>query len=218
MPDAGMNDYERLVATLSRFEHEAKQRPFTLGEALDSLDGSAYALIALILAIPFVQPLPLGPVTMLGGLTFLALGWQMWRGRLSPVLPQKIRKVEMSEKSWRTLGNVCLKIVRFCHKFTKPRLYGLVEGRQGQRIGGMILMMAGALMAIPFGVLPFNNSLPALAILFFCFGDMESDGLMTVIAFGWIVLTILYFAAFFIGLYFLGNEVFEYLKFAPWSE
>jgi hypothetical protein len=42
---------------------------------------------------------------------------------------------------------------------------------------------------------------------------MESDGLMTIIAFGWIIVTILYFTAFFIGLYFLGNEVFEYLKF-----
>ncbi len=143
----------------------------------------------------------------------MILGWQMWRGHTSPVLPQKIRNVEMSEASWRTLGNACLKIVNFCHKFTKPRMFSLVEGRQGQKIGGMILMISGALMAIPFGVLPLNNSLPGLAILFFCFGDMESDGLMTIIAFAWIIVTILYFTAFFIGLYFLGNEVFEYLKF-----
>lgn len=208
-----MNDYERLVATLARFEEQAKHRPMTLGEALDSLEGSAYALIALILVIPFVQPLPLGPITVLGGITFMVLGWQMWRGHTSPVLPQKIRNVEMSENAWRVLGNACLKIVRFCHKFTRPRLFGLVEGEKGQKIGGMILMIAGALMAIPFGVLPLNNSLPGLAILFFCFGDMESDGLMTVIAFGWIIITMLYFTAFFIGLYFLGNEVFEYLKF-----
>ena len=208
-----MNDYERLVATLSRFEQEAKARPLTLGEALDSLDGTAYALIALILVIPFVQPLPLGPITVLGGITFAVLGWQMWRGHASPVLPAKIRNVEMSENSWRVLGNACLKIVNFCHKFTRPRMFALVEGQQGQKIGGIILMVSGALMAIPFGVLPLNKSLPGLAILFFCFGDMESDGLMTVIAFGWIIITILYFSAFFIGLYFLGNEVFEYLKF-----
>lgn len=209
-----MNDYERLVANLSRFEQEAKVRPLTLGEALDSLEGTAYALIALILVIPFVQPLPLGPITVLGGVTFAALGWQMWRGHTSPILPAKIRNVEMSEKSWRTLGNACLKIVNFCHKFTKPRMLHLVEGRQGQKIGGMIFMVSGLLMAIPFGVLPLNNTLPGLAILFVCLGDMESDGLMTVVAIGWIIVTVLYFSAFFIGLYFLGNEVFEYLKFA----
>lgn len=42
---------------------------------------------------------------------------------------------------------------------------------------------------------------------------MERDGLMTIIAFGWLVITVVYFSAFFIGLYFLGNEVFQYLQF-----
>lgn len=207
-----MNDYERLLASLSHFEQQAGQKPLTLGEALDSLHGAAYALISLILIIPLFQPVPLGPMTVLAGLTFGFLGWQMWRGRVSPALPRAMRELALSQETWRLIGQGCLKIVSFCHKFTKPRLYGLVEGRQGQRIGGMILMMAGVLMAIPFGILPFNNTLPGLAILFFCLADMESDGLMTLIAFGWILVTILYFAAFFVALYFLGTEVLEVLK------
>lgn len=76
----------------------------------------------------------------------------------------------------------------------------------------MILMVAGMLMAIPFGILPFNNVLPGLAILFYCLADIEGDGLMTLIAFGWILVTALYFVAFFIALYFLGTEVLEHLK------
>lgn len=207
-----MNDYERLLASLSAFEQRAGRQPLTLGEALDSLHGAAYALISLILVIPLFQPIPLGPMTVLIGLTFSYLGWQMWRGRVSPTLPRAMRDLALSHESWRLVGQGCLKVVNFCHQFTKPRLYALVEGRQGQRIGGMILMSAGALMAIPFGVLPLNNILPGLAILFFCLADMESDGLMTLIAFGWLLVTILYFAAFFVALYFLGTEVLEYLK------
>lgn len=206
-------DYERLVAALSRFEQEAKVRPLTLGEALHSLEGSAFALIALILVVPFMQPLPLGPVSVLSGIVFAIMGWQMWRGHVSPVLPARLRDIVMSENAWRVLGNACLKVVHFCHKFTKPRIPGLVRGARGRKIGACILMAGGGLMAIPFGVLPLNNTLPGLAILFFCFGDMERDGLMTIIAFGWLVVTVLYFSAFFIGLYFLGNEVFQYLKF-----
>src|SRR5690606_20992193 len=122
-------------------------------------------------------PLPLGPITVLGGIAFVIMGWQMWRGHASPILPARIRNIAMNENSWRVLGSACLKVVNFCHKFTRPRMLGLVEGRQGQKIGGLILMVAGGLMAIPFGVLPLNNTLPGLAILFFCFGDMESDGL-----------------------------------------
>jgi hypothetical protein len=88
-----------------------------------------------------------------------------------------------------------------------------VAGRKGQKIGGFVLMSAGLLMAIPFGVLPLNNLLPGLAVLFYCIGELEDDGLMIIIAFAWLIITIIYFALFFFGLYYLGNEVFEYLKF-----
>lgn len=208
-----MSDYDDLVITLKRFAEDSKTQPLPLGKALDTLDQAAYALIALILALPFLQPFPLGPLTVLGGITFAALGWQMWRGHESPVLPQKIRDVEMSSKTWGTLVKVCLKVVSFCRLFTRPRYTHLVSGRQGQKIGGIVLMSAGLLMAIPFGVLPFNNMLPGLAILFFCIGELEDDGLMVIIAFGWLIFTVIYFTLFFFGLYYLGNEVFNYFRF-----
>lgn len=208
-----MSGYDDLVITLKRFAEDSKTQPLSLGKALDTLDQAAYALIALILVLPFLQPFPLGPLTVLGGITFAALGWQMWRGHESPVLPQNIRDVEMSFKTWGTLVTVCLKVVGFCRLFTKPRYTHLVSGRQGQKIGGIVLMSAGLLMAIPFGVLPFNNMLPGLAVLFFCIGELEDDGLMVIIAFGWLIFTVIYFTLFFFGLYYLGNEVFNYLKF-----
>jgi len=205
-------DYDTLVKTLHRFADQSKERPLTLGEALDSLDEAAYAFIAIILVLPFVQPIPLGPITVLGGLAFATLGWQLMRGHESPMLPQKMQSIEFSEKSWRILVNVCLKILGFCRKFTRPRHIGLVTGRKGQKIGGFILLSGGALMAIPFGVLPFNNVLPALAILFYCIGELEEDGLMVFIAFFWLTVTVIYFSAFFVALWFFGQEALAYFK------
>jgi hypothetical protein len=199
-----LSDYDALVATLTRFAEQSRTRPLTVGEALDSLDEAAYAFVALILVLPFLQPIPLGPLTVVGGLTFAALGWQLWRGHESPVLPQKIRAVVMSEKSWRILVKVCLKVVNLCRKFTRPRYMQLVQNRRGQKIGGFILASAGLLMAIPFAVLPLNNFLPGLAILFYCFGQLEEDGLMIIIAFAWLIITVVYFALFFYGLEYLG--------------
>lgn len=207
-----MCDYRTLVAMLKHFAEQAKQGPLTLGEALDTLDEAAYAFIAIILVLPFLQPLPLGPVTVLGGLTFATLGWQLWRGHESPVLPQKLRKVVFSEHTWSVLVKVCLNILGFCRKFSRPRHSWLVRGRQGQKIGGFILLAAGALMAIPFGVLPLNNSLPGLAILFYCIGELEEDGLMVVIAFFWLGVTVLYFAAFFFALWYFGQEALAYFR------
>lgn len=210
----GMCDYKTLVATLNRFAEDAKHRHLTLGEVLDTLDEAAYAFIIIILVLPFLQPVPLGPLTVLGGLTFAALGWQLLSGHESPVLPAKIRAVAIGEKSWRVLVKVCLKILGLCRKFTKPRYLNLLEGRFGQKVGGSILIAGGLLMAIPFGVLPFNNILPGLAILFYCIGELEQDGLMLIVAFFWLVITVIYFALFFLALWYFGNEA---LTFFHWG-
>ncbi|MEQ1601552.1 MAG: exopolysaccharide biosynthesis protein [Methylophilaceae bacterium] len=206
-------DYASLILTLENFAKLSKTRPLSLGEVLASLDKAAFALIALILVLPFMQPIPVGPFSVLGGFTFAALGWQMWRGSAAPELPDKICQVVMSAKIWGLLVKVCLKVVGFCRLFTRPRYIFLVTGVLGQKIGGFVFMASGLLMAIPFGVLPFNNTLPGLAILFYCVGELEKDGLMVVIAFGWLIATIVYFALFFFGLYYLGGEVFNYFRY-----
>lgn len=208
-----MNSYKTLVEILNNFAEQAKHRPLTLGEAIDTLDESAYALIAIILVLPFIQPIPLGPLTVIGGLTFAVLGWQLLRGHESPVLPQRMRTVEMSEKTWRILVQISLKVIGFCSKFTKPRYTHLVNGRQGRRLAGFIMLAGGLLMAIPFPIpLPLNNALPGLAILFYCIGELEDDGLMVFVAFFWLAITVAYFSAYFVALWFFGNEVLAFFK------
>jgi hypothetical protein len=68
------------------------------------------------------------------------------------------------------------------------------------------------LMAIPFFGLPFNNLLPALAILFICIGELEQDGLMVFIALGWLVATIVYLVFIFAALWILGEQALQYLR------
>lgn len=207
-----MDNYNDLANTLNSFAAQSKEKPLTLGAALDSLDEAGYALICIILVLPFLQPLPLGPITVAGGVAFATLGWQLFNGHESPVLPAQVRALEFSEKTWRILSNVCLKILGFCKKFTKPRYLSLVQGKQGQKIGGFILLAAGALMAIPFGVLPLNNLLPGLAVLFYCIGELENDGLMFFIAFFWLIVTVIYFAIFFFALWYFGQEALDFIK------
>lgn len=202
-----MSSYDTIVRILHEFAERSKTQALTLGEAMDTLDEAAYAFISLILVLPFMQPVPLGPLTVLGGLTFVALGMQLWRGHESPVLPRKVRNVAMKERNWRILITVCLKIVGFCRKFTRPRYTSLVTGRRGQQYGAIILVGAGALMSIPFGVLPLNNVLPGLAVIFYCFGQLEEDGLMVMIAFFWLTFTTIYFGLFFFGLWYYGSAV-----------
>lgn len=203
-----MND---LTKTLLRFANTAKQRPLTIGEAVDTLDETAFALIAIILILPFMQPIPLGPLAVLGGLTLSTLGWQLLTGRDTPILPQKVRDTALNEKTWRIMVKVSLKIIRFCRLFTRPRLQHLVNGRLGRHISGSILLTGGLLMAIPFPIpLPLNNVMPGMAMLFYCIGELEDDGLMVFVSGFMLIATVLYFSAFLIGLWMFGNGAISY--------
>ncbi|MDP2153691.1 MAG: exopolysaccharide biosynthesis protein [Methylotenera sp.] len=115
-----------------------------------------------------------------------------------------------SPRDFRFAVKVCLEILDLCRKISKPRYPLIAEGRRGQKIGGFILLAAGGLMAIPFGVLPFNNFLPGLAILFYCIGELEDDGLMYLIAFFWLIITVIYFTAFFFALWYFGEKALGY--------
>ena len=112
----------------------------------------------------------------------------------------------MSKDNWRRITNAAIKLIQWTEKFTKPRLTILINGKLGIQIEAAILIMAGILMAIPFGILPLNNFFPGLAILFCALGQLHKDGFLILIAFFWILFTIFYFAVFFIGLYLLGLE------------
>jgi len=202
-----------LIEILHGFAEQAKERPLTLGEAVDALDETAYAFVAIILVLPFLQPIPLGPLTVAGGLTFALLGWQLLRGHESPVLPQRVRSVALHEKTWRLMVKVSIKAIGFCRKFTRPRLTHLVNGHLGRQISGTILLAGGLLMAIPFPIpLPGNNALPGLAILFYCIGELEEDGLMVFVAVFWLIVTLLYFMAYFLVLSFFGQEALAFFN------
>lgn len=205
-----MSDYRTLVEALERCAERAKREPLTLGEVLDSIGEASYSFICIVLTLPFMQPISLGPLATVGGLTFTALGWQWLRGHPSPVLPARLRAAEMNARTWDVLLGVCLKILRLCQRFTRPRLTAWVSGERGRRIAGWTIVPAGLLMAVPFFGIPFNNLLPALAILFICIGELERDGLMVFIAFGWLIATIVYFVFILGMLWFLGEQALQF--------
>lgn len=205
-----MSDYNSLVAMLNRCVEQAKTSRLTLGEVFDSLGASAYSFIAIILTLPFLQPVSVGPLATIGGLTFAALGWQLVKGHSAPLLPDRIRKTVFGPKTWDALLTLCLKILGWCRKFSKPRYQDWVSGRKGQQVAGATLIAAGLLMAIPFFGIPFNNTLPALAIFFVCVGEVEQDGVMVFIAFGWLVVTMIYFAVIFVLVWMLGEQALSY--------
>jgi hypothetical protein len=60
-------------------------------------------------------------------------------------------------------------------------------------IGGAVLLMA------PFGLIPFSNTLPALALLLLAIGMLQRDGLLIVYGHVCNFFTVVYFAILILG-------------------
>ena len=190
-----MNRYDTLVSTLHQFAAPAATEPLAFGEAMDHLDHNAYTFTATLAVLPFLQPIPLGFFALIGSAAFIALGMQLYKGEQAMVLPKKIRAVTLSLRTRGALVGTCLKIIGFFRRFSKPRLSFLVAGKPGQKIGGFIFMAVGVLVAIPLGgVVPFKNLFPSLAVLFYCTGEIEDDGLMVVFALLCLLLTVIFYS------------------------
>lgn len=201
-----MEHRQTLIRVLTDCVERAEHAPLSLGEALDSLKTSAFALSTVLLCLPFLQPLTLGPLSSAGGLVLCSLGWQLLRGREVVWLPQRIYEIKPSTKLWERLLGLCRWLIKVLAKLTRERLVSWVDGRFGERLCGGLIALGGALLVIPAPILPFNNTLPALAMLFAAIAILERDGVMVLVSMFWICATVAYFGAFFYALYFLGAE------------
>ena len=203
--------YSELIEALEACSKEAREEELTLGEAFDRLGEASYSLIGIVLCLPFLQPISLGPLSTVGGLTFAVLGWQLARQHPSPWLPDKLRKSAPSAKVWERIIGLLRGVVRFCGRFTKRRYTHLVTGARGDRIVGGLMAIAGLLMAIPFFGIPFNNTLPALVIIAACVAELEDDGVFIFVAVALLAVTVLYFLFIFWAVFFVGGHALQFL-------
>jgi hypothetical protein len=60
------------------------------------------------------------------------------------------------------------------------------------RINGLMLIAGALLLMAPFGLIPFSNTLPGLAILFLTIGMLQRDGRSVLLGYTTLVLTTLY--------------------------
>ena len=192
---------------------ENSEQQLSFGEAFRSLDQSSYPILVVLLCVPFIQPISLGPLATVGGLSLAALGWQFSRGRETPWLPSRLERMAVSHATWGKLLKLSNTILAFCRRFTRPRLEWLISEQRGQFVIGSLICLAGLLMAIPFVGVPLNNTFPALMALCAALAPMEKDGLMVALSLFWLAVTLAYFTLIIGGVWLLGTTaVLPYLQ------
>jgi hypothetical protein len=154
----------------------------TLGHLLEPLGAEASALASALLALPFLSPVSLGPITTPVSVVIAILGWQLLRQGGGTPLPERLLNVSVPHAAHSAMTAVLRRLHRWMHRISRPRLPHLVEGRRGRTICALGILAGALLLAVPIPLLPLTNTFPALGVLLFSLGWLERDGLLTVLA------------------------------------
>lgn len=179
----------------------------TLGHLLLPLGAEASALTAALLALPFLSPASLGPVTTPASVLLGLLGWRLLREREGAPLPERLLRVSVPRAVHRGMSAAVRRVHRWLHRVSRPRLPRLVEGRRGRVVCGGGILAGAVLLAVPIPLLPLTNTFPALGILLFALARLERDGMLAVLGAVALFLSAAVFGAYGAAVYFLGWEV-----------
>jgi hypothetical protein len=205
-------DAAAVVHRLREIAERARDERLTFAQAVERLGPSSFAVLALVLAAPFLQPIPVGPLATVGGLALVAVGWQMFRRAPAVELPAKVRDLSPGRCGWASIHRVVQGAVALGGRLGRGRWSHWTAGASGDRRIGLLVLVGGLLIAVPFVALPFNNTLPALGIAAAALARLRNDGRMLVVSVLWMKATLVYFAVVIWGIVLLGARGLAWLS------
>ena len=171
----------------------------TLAEIRDLLGHEGLLLLTAFLSIVFLIPVsPPGVSTVFGAAILMVAVSRLFNCQLW--LPKRfLTRPLPAEKLRAGLNKGLIWIQRLEYISRSNRLEYLTASRHLNIFNNCALVLSACLLMAPFGLIPFSNTLPALAILLFTVGLLQRDGLC--ILFGHIAnfATIVYFGLLIAG-------------------
>jgi hypothetical protein len=170
-----------------------------LAEIRDIVGQDGLLILTAFLTIVFLVPVSIPGVSTVFGAAILLIGITRLFG-VNLWLPQRIaQKVLPSEKLHAALDKGGVWVHRL-ERISRPhRMPWLASPGLMDTINNLALIAAAVLLMAPFGLIPFSNTLPALALLFFAIGLLQRDGLFIVLGHLGNVLTVIYFTVLIVG-------------------
>ncbi|MBM3859271.1 MAG: exopolysaccharide biosynthesis protein [Verrucomicrobia bacterium] len=188
----------KLSATLLNVVDALPSRSVTLRDLLTLIGEEGLLLLCAFLTLPFLIPVSIPGVSTVFGLAIILIGMGVTFNRLPWFPPFILNRPLSSDRLKDVLRRGAALVARF-ERFVRPR-WPALSGTAGMNyFNGVALVFGGVLLMLPLGLVPFSNTLPALAILFLAMGMLERDGLCILGGYFMNVATVIYFTALAIG-------------------
>ena len=197
---------------LEKIIDELPTDTLNLEEIRDMLGRDGMLLLVVLLTVVFLIPVSIPGVSTIFGATILLIGvsimfgWNLW-------LPKQFLKKQLPSDSLRKAFSTGLKWFTRLEKVSKPhRLMILTEARGSHIINGFAIVFAAILLMFPFGFIPFSNTFPAIALLFYAIGLLQKDGVSIVWGHVFSLITLIYFGILLFGGGFAIMQIFNSLQ------
>jgi len=180
--------------TLRSLVRSLPRTGITLSELIQRVGNDGLLILVTLLTLVFLIPVSIPGVSTVFGAAILLISISRLFGR-NLWIPSKIEHRIIGTRKLRPLLRKALSWLKKLERVSRPnRIQWLVAGGTIAVINNLALILGAVLLMMPFGLIPFSNTFPAVAILFLAIGLLQRDGLCILLGHVSNVVTILYFA------------------------
>lgn len=177
-----MRESGALLPTLDRLFAGPRDSLLTIRSFVDGLEDRSYAFIIAALNVPNIVPTGIPMLSTVTGVPMVLLVMQYLRRRPAPWLPELVGRRGLPRgKLQDFLAGRARRYIEWIEDAIHPRRDWWVSGAPRK-----LLLIAWALLIVLLALpIPFDNLIPAWAIMFFCMALIERDGVMAML--GWLM-------------------------------
>lgn len=165
----------------------------TLVEIMDVVGSDSLMLMTIFMSLIFLVPVSIPGVSTVFGTGILLIGITHLLAR-KLWLPKPIANRKLSSPKLKEAFKRAIIWLHRLEKISRPHRLSKLTAEGGMTVfNNLSFILAALLLMAPFGFIPFSNTLPALALIFFALGMMERDGGSVILGYVANVATIIYF-------------------------
>lgn len=181
----------RLSEELRLLKERIAASEVTLRETIAILQGRGFDLLILLLALPFILPIPLPGLSTPFGFVIALIAARMVLGQ-RPWLPAKLLNTRLPSGFFPRVIGGARRIVRVLELLLRPRLPWLTRSPHVLRLHAAVILASALMLLLPFP--PGTNLPPALCIIIMAAGLLERDGLFVLAGYVMLAVNLVLFA------------------------
>jgi hypothetical protein len=185
-----VHDEHSLSREFQEIEDLCDHGHITLRRILDHIHGRGEAMLTLVLAGPFLLPIPMPGLSIPFGVLIVIFGFSLSTG-WKPWLPEKWVHHRIPEHVLRRFCRAARKFLHKVERFIRPRYHWIHRNRMFKGAAGAMITACGVLLALPLP--PGTNAPPAAAIVCLSVALLEGDGLLLVVGYLLFILNVAFF-------------------------